>query len=203
MKHFLRVLAFSPLFLFLILADPHSVQAAGWYGPGYDKIRDLPVAKLDTGSWFEVQGPGLNYNFSRANPDSMANYIRSYVQGKVTRAAVVESSLSGYASPQTDTLRCFADSNHADIYLVAGITGTSDDTVFTFGHAPVACRPSHTLTLTALVTNSNVQRVSKVTLSPAGVFVVYAADTDGVLSATAFAASNTKGIVLSASYSKY
>ncbi len=121
----------------------------------------------------------------------------------VSSIAVLDSGLTGYATKPTDTLRCAVDVFGVHLYFVAGITGTSNDTVLTVGHVPAACRPSHTLTLPAMVTNGNVQRVSKVTLSTAGVFTVYAADVDGVMSATGFSASNSKGLVLSASFSKF
>ncbi len=205
MKSLLRIMAIAPLFLFLVFSMTQPVRAAsGWYGPGYDKIRDLPVAPLDTGSWFEVQGPGLNYNFSRANPESMAVYVRAYLQGKVTRAAVLDSTLSGSSAPGTDTLRYLADTNHCEFYLVAGFSVTSNSNALTWGHAPAGCRPSHTITFPATVTDAgNGPRQSRATLATTGIFTVYNDTGSGGQSATGFTTSGTKGVIMSGSFPKY
>ncbi len=194
---------FKALSLLLITLSLAVSANSGWNAANYPPIRDLPVASADTGSWIVAQCPGVQGCFNRINPDSLGVYTRSYLQGKVTRAAVVESSLSGYATTRTDSLRYFADSNHCEFYLVAGISGTSNANALTFGHAPAGCRPSHTLPFTAFVTDNGVERVSKATLAATGVFTVYAADTSGIMSATGFTTSGTKSVILIGSLTKY
>ncbi len=176
--------------ILVLISDTASKQRAYADTTTHAKATGVTTARQEVGS---------------LSVDTNANIHGSLtVHGRTSDSiSVLDSALTGYASKPTDTLRCAVDQFNVSFYFVAGITGTSNDTVFTVGHVPALCRPSHTLTLPAMVTNGNIQRVSKVVLSTAGVLTVYAADVDGVLSATGFSASNTKALVLTASFPRF
>ncbi len=193
---------FNTVFLFLALAgaafsyphDEYKREAKSAALHCDDQVMTYRDSLAFTHAFKTVTGCQIR-DYATQGVDSLRVLGGMTVHGRTADSlAVLDSALTGYATKPTDTLRCAVDIFHVDLNLVAGITGTSNDTVFTFGHAPAACRPSHTLTFFAAVTNNGVQRISKVTLAPTGIFTVYKTDTAGVMSALGFTASGTKAI---------
>lgn len=169
-------------------------------------VRHLKVgAKINAGSLTIDTNVSIGGNLSvvgsvkKTGADTAASYtVGTFTTGTI---AVIDSALTGYASPPTDTLRCSVGFFHVDCLQVAGLSGTSNGTALTVGHIPAAFRPSHTVTVTiSKVTDNGGPRQSIGSLATTGIITVSKTDSMGVQSAT-FTASGTKGVGAGVIYS--
>ncbi len=116
-------------------------------------------------------------------------------------SSVLDSALTGYSSPPTDTLRCSADFYSVTCYFVAGITGTSNGTALTVGHLPANFRPGHTVVVDlSSVTNNGVERFGRMSIASTGIGTVSRFDSLGLPLAT-YCACGTKAIGAGTSFS--
>ncbi len=125
-----------------------------------------------------------------------ANLIRSLFRS----TAILDSGLTGYASPPTDTLRLAADSLNVCAYQVAGLSGTSNATGFTIGHIPAAYRPSHTVVVPVIsVTDNGNIHAGKLSIATTGIGTVSFIDSVGKVNGT-FVGAGTKALGAGASF---